>query len=48
MFIDDHIERDMRDCNLFNKTILKRYVNYCRQILKFLDLRKLTLLINNR
>ena len=48
MFVNDYIKRNIKDCNLFNKTILKRCINYYRQILKLLNLRKLTLLINNK
>ena len=48
MFINNYIKRDIKDYNLFNKTILKESINYYRQILKLLNLYKLTLLINNR
>ena len=48
MFVNNHIKRDIRDYNLFNKTILKRCIDYRKQILKLLNLRKLTLLINNK
>jgi hypothetical protein len=48
MLISNYIKRGIRGYNLLNKVILKRCVNYRRQILKLLNLRELMLLINNR
>jgi hypothetical protein len=48
MLISNYIKRGIRDYNLLNKIILKRCINYYRQILKLLNLYELILLINNR
>ena len=48
MFISNYIKENMKDCNLFDETILNKYIDYRKQILKLLNLRKSTLLINNR
>ena len=48
MIINNYIKKNIKDRNLLNKTILKRYINHYKQILKLLNLYKLTLLINNR